>query len=104
MAIKRGISHNVATMDRRFIVTGIVATSATALGSCSPSSNRAASVVTENGTTGIPTRGGRLRVSFDQPARRLNPIKHVLTSEFLMGGLIFSGLTRLGYNMLPEPD
>lgn len=43
-------------------------------------------------------------MALDQPARRLNPLKHVLTTEFLIGELLFNGLTRLGYNMLPEPD
>jgi peptide/nickel transport system substrate-binding protein len=63
--------------------------------------NRAKSRATD---TRAPRRGGLLRISFDQTARGLNPLTHVFVTEFLVGELLFSGLTRLSFDMQPEPD
>ncbi|WEX09676.1 ABC transporter substrate-binding protein [Chelativorans sp. AA-79] len=49
-------------------------------------------------------RGGVLRVSVDQAPARLNPLQHRVNPEYLLGELLYSGLTRLGRDMQAEPD
>lgn len=105
MGKARNNCSNRATTSRRQVLAGIGATSLFLLQACDRRSGRTASAgARAESPTGLPRQGGSLRVSIDQVARGLNPIKHVLNSEFLMGELLFNGLTRLGYDMLPEPD
>ncbi|HET8729412.1 MAG TPA: ABC transporter substrate-binding protein, partial [Alphaproteobacteria bacterium] len=49
-------------------------------------------------------RGGVLRVSVDQAPSKLNPLQHRVNPEYLLGELLYSGLTRLGPDMAAEPD
>jgi len=63
------------------------------------------------GAAGLPRpalaqarRGGTLRVSVDQAASVLNPILHRVNPEYLLGEMLYSGLTRLDMNMAPVPD
>ena len=49
-------------------------------------------------------RGGTLRVSVDQAAAKLNPLLHRVGPEYLLGELLYSGLTRLGPDMAALPD
>lgn len=49
-------------------------------------------------------RGGTLNVSVNRAPGKLNPFLHRLNSEYLLGELLYSGLTRLGQDMSPQPD
>jgi peptide/nickel transport system substrate-binding protein len=51
-----------------------------------------------------PRRGGTLRVSVEQAPVKLSPLQQRVTPEYLLGELLYSGLTRLGPNMAAEPD
>ncbi len=48
--------------------------------------------------------GGTLRVSVNRAPGKLNPLLHRLNSEYLLGELMYSGLTRLGSGMEIVPD
>ena len=48
--------------------------------------------------------GGALRVSVNRAPGKLNPLLHRLNSEYLLGELMYSGLTRLGTGMEIVPD
>ena len=48
--------------------------------------------------------GGMLRVSVNRAPGKLNPLLHRLSSEYLLGELLYSGLTRLGTGMEIVPD
>ena len=50
------------------------------------------------------SKGGTLRISVDHAPGKLNPLLHRLTSEYLLGELMYSGLTRLGKGMEIVPD
>lgn len=52
----------------------------------------------------IGEAGGRLRVSVDQAASVLNPLRARVDPEYLLAELLYSGLTRLDANMHPQPD
>ncbi|MDH4572275.1 ABC transporter substrate-binding protein [Salinicola acroporae] len=45
-----------------------------------------------------------LRVSVDQAAAVLNPLRARVNPEYLLAELLYSGLTRLDAEMLPQPD
>jgi peptide/nickel transport system substrate-binding protein len=49
-------------------------------------------------------RGGRLRISVEQAPSKLNPLQHRVGPEYLLGEMLYSGLTRLGPDMAAEPD
>jgi peptide/nickel transport system substrate-binding protein len=49
-------------------------------------------------------RGGTLRVSVEQAPAKLNPLQHRVGAEYVLGELLYSGLTRLGPDMAAEPD
>ena len=51
-----------------------------------------------------PQKGGVLRVSVNRAPGLLNPLKHRNNSEYMLGELLYSGLTRLGPDMRPMPD
>ncbi len=51
-----------------------------------------------------PRRGGTLRVSVDQAPGKLNPLQHRVGPEYLLGEMLYSGLTRLGPDMSAQPD
>ncbi len=51
-----------------------------------------------------PTRGGVLRVSVDQAVGVLNPLLTRVNPEYLVSGLLYSGLTRLAVDMTAAPD
>ena len=53
---------------------------------------------------GTARRGGVLRISVDQAAAKLNPLLTRVNPEYLLAELLYSGLTRLGTDMTPEPD
>lgn len=53
---------------------------------------------------GQARRGGTLRVSVEQAPVKLNPIQHRVGPEYLLGEMLYSGLTRLGPGMEAEPD
>jgi peptide/nickel transport system substrate-binding protein len=55
-------------------------------------------------TTAMPKRGGTLRISVDQAASVLNPLQTRVNPEYLLGELLYSGLTRLAPDMSAEPD
>lgn len=80
-----------ADIDRRRFIAG-----ATALGALTLPGGRALAAV--------PKRGGTLRVSVDQAVNKINPLQTRVNCEYLVAELLYSGLTRLGVNMAPEPD
>ncbi len=49
-------------------------------------------------------KGGTMNVSIGRAPGKLNPFLHRLNSEYLLGELLYSGLTRLGQDMSPVPD
>lgn len=49
-------------------------------------------------------RGGTLRVSVEQAPAKLSPLQHRVGPEYLLGELLYSGLTRLGPDMEAQPD
>ncbi|MGQ9583978.1 MAG: ABC transporter substrate-binding protein [Anaerolineae bacterium] len=51
-----------------------------------------------------PRKGGWLKVSFTMRPNTLNPLKHVNSAEYMLGEMMYSGLTRLGPKMEPVPD
>ena len=51
-----------------------------------------------------PREGGMLRISVDQAPAKLNPLQHRVNPEYLLGELLYSGLTRLSRDMTPEAD
>ncbi len=51
-----------------------------------------------------PRPGGILRISVNQRPNTLNPIRHVNNAEYMLGELLYSGLTRLAPNMTAIPD
>ena len=80
-----------ADIDRRRFIAG-----ATALGALTLPGGHAFAAV--------PKRGGTLRVSVDQAVNKINPLQTRVNCEYLVAELLYSGLTRLGVNMAPEPD
>lgn len=56
------------------------------------------------GAQATPRRGGTLRMSVDQAVARLNPLLTRVNPEYLVAELLYSGLTRLGTDMVPVPD
>jgi len=52
----------------------------------------------------IGAAGGTLRVSVDQAAAVLNPLRVRVNPEYLLAELLYSGLTRLDAEMKPQPD
>ncbi|WP_045390879.1 ABC transporter substrate-binding protein [Falsirhodobacter sp. alg1] len=51
-----------------------------------------------------PEAGGTLRVAVDQAVSVLHPLLTRVNPEYLTAELLYSGLTRLGRDMLAEPD
>ncbi|MGI4950495.1 MAG: ABC transporter substrate-binding protein [Janthinobacterium lividum] len=51
-----------------------------------------------------PVRGGTLRVSVDQAASVLNPLLTRVIPEYLVTGMLYSGLTLLAPDMTAKPD
>ena len=78
-------------IDRRRFIAG-----ASALGAVTLSQGSAVAAV--------PRRGGTLRVSVDQAVTKINPLQTRVNCEYLVAELLYSGLTRLGPAMAPEPD
>ena len=56
------------------------------------------------GAQDMPREGGTLRISVDQAPAKLNPLLHRVNPEYLLGELLYSGLTRLSRDMTPEKD
>ncbi|MCW2240083.1 ABC transporter substrate-binding protein [Azospirillum canadense] len=54
--------------------------------------------------TAAPKRGGVLRISVDQAASVIHPLRTRVNPEYLVAELLYSGLTRLGPEMTAEPD
>lgn len=79
-------------LDRRQLLRTGAALGALALGSRARAQGTAA------------RRGGVLRISVDQAAAKLNPLLTRVNPEYLLAELLYSGLTRLGTDMTPEPD
>ena len=52
----------------------------------------------------VAKRGGTLRISVNRAPGKLNPLLHRLNSEYLLGEMLYSGLTRLGNGMEILPD
>ncbi len=53
---------------------------------------------------GAPRMGGWLKVSMSMRPNTLNPLKHVNNAEYMLGEMMYSGLTRIGPKMEPVPD
>src|ERR1700730_15679876 len=51
-----------------------------------------------------PKRGGTLRVSVDQAASIIHPMRTRVNPEYLISELLYSNLTRLKTDMTVEPD
>jgi peptide/nickel transport system substrate-binding protein len=64
----------------------------------------AASLASPSMLAAQPRRGGVLRVSVDQAPSKLNPLLHRVGPEYLLGELLYSGLTRLSPDMAAQPD
>lgn len=63
-----------------------------------------AAVAMGGAVQGQAKRGGTLRVSVEQAPAKLNPLQHRVGPEYLLGELLYSGLTRLGPDMSAQPD
>lgn len=50
------------------------------------------------------TAGGTLKISVNVTPNLLNPMLHRVNSEYLLGEMLYSGLTRLGPDMSAQPD
>ncbi len=85
-------------IDRRRLLT---AAGGVLLAASQPTA--AQSAATQPGTA-QPRHGGTLRVSIEQAPVKLSPLQHRVTPEYLLGELLYSGLTRLGPGMTAEPD
>lgn len=54
---------------------------------------------------GTPRRGGVVRISTSQRVAHLNPLRHIINPDYLVGEMMYAGLTRLAIDsMRPEPD
>jgi peptide/nickel transport system substrate-binding protein len=53
---------------------------------------------------GTPRLGGVLRVSVNERPNTLNPLRHINNAEYMLGALLYSGLTRLTPHMTAGPD
>ena len=53
---------------------------------------------------GTPRAGGVLRVSVNERPNTLNPFRHINNAEYMLGSLLYSGLTRLAPSMGAVPD
>jgi peptide/nickel transport system substrate-binding protein len=54
---------------------------------------------------GPPRRGGVARISTSQRVSHLNPLRHIINPDYLVGEMMYAGLTRLAIDgMRPEPD
>lgn len=53
---------------------------------------------------GTPRAGGVLRLSVNERPNTLNPFRHINNAEYMLGALLYSGLTRLAPAMGPVPD
>lgn len=84
------------SLDRRTFLAGTTALGAGALGGLGLPAGRAFAAT--------PARGGTLRMSVDQAAAKLNPLLIRVNPEYLVAELLYSGLTRLGVDMVAEPD
>lgn len=51
-----------------------------------------------------PSAGGTLRVSVDRQVDFINPLKAGDNSEYMLAEMTYSGLTRIGADMVPRPD
>jgi peptide/nickel transport system substrate-binding protein len=51
-----------------------------------------------------PRPGGVLRVSVNERPNSLNPFRHINNAEYMLGALLYSGLTKLAPSMNPAPD
>ena len=71
--------------------------------STSPASTSPASTIPAP-AAGAPRRGGVLRVSVDQAASVIHPLRSRVNPEYLVTELLYSNLTRLKPDMTPEPD
>ncbi len=56
------------------------------------------------GARGQARRGGTVRISVDQAAAKLNPLVQRVGPEYLLGEMLYSGLTRLAPEMTAIPD
>ncbi|HEX7388176.1 MAG TPA: ABC transporter substrate-binding protein [Castellaniella sp.] len=55
-------------------------------------------------TGAVPKKGGTLRISVDQAVSVINPLLLRVNPEYLVGELLYSGLTRLSDHLKAEPD
>jgi peptide/nickel transport system substrate-binding protein len=78
------------TMDRRSLLK---ASAVTAAGLTLPA-----------GLAHAAMPGGLLKISVNVTPNLLNPMLHRLNSEYLLGEMLYSGLTRLGPDMSAQPD
>ncbi|WP_136068805.1 ABC transporter substrate-binding protein [Modicisalibacter radicis] len=86
------------SLTRRRFLAGSAATVATLL---MPAAGRFGQALAQ-GDVGI--EGATLRVSVDQAAAVLNPLRARVNPEYLLAELLYSGLTRLDAEMRPQPD
>lgn len=56
------------------------------------------------GAEQTPRQGGTLVVSVTRQPTNLNPLRAVNASEYMLNGMMYSGLTRLAPDMQPVPD
>lgn len=82
---------------RRFLAGSALAVGATLL----PAVTRFGQALAQGD---IGAEGGTLRVSVDQAAAVLNPLRARVNPEYLLAELLYSGLTRLDADMKPQPD
>jgi peptide/nickel transport system substrate-binding protein len=81
---------DILNLDRRQVLVGTAVT--------------AGAAVLPLGLSAQTRRGGVLRISVDQAPAKLNPLQHRVNPEYLLGELLYSGLTRLAPDMSAEPD
>ncbi len=82
---------------------GSAPTSAPAGASASAATSAPAAVAAPTAAT-APRAGGWLKVSVSMRPNTLNPLKQVNSAEYMLGEMMYSGLTRLGKKMEAVPD
>jgi peptide/nickel transport system substrate-binding protein len=64
----------------------------------------AAALPSDAAAQGAPRKGGTLKVSVSVRCAILNPLKLSSLSEYMSADMLYSGLTRMGFDMRPIPD
>lgn len=85
------IRHQVLTLTRRGFAIGVAAVVAFGL-------------MPTIGSASAQDAGGVLRVGVNRAPNRLDPLQHRFNAEYMLGEMLYNGLTHLKPDMSAEPD